>query len=96
MRDLFVEERAEIVQVVFLHDDDDLLDARLQRLFDDQQDSRLGDAVPVDDREQLLLGGFAGGEQARAKARRRDDRLAHPGARAQRQLTGRVTPDRAR
>ena len=68
-RDLRVEEGAEVVEVVFLDDDDDLLDAGLQRLFHDQQDGGLGDAVAVDDREQLLLGRLGGREQARAEAR---------------------------
>ena len=47
-----------------------------ERLLDDEQDRRLGDAVPVDDREQLLLGGLGGREEPRAEAGGRDERLA--------------------
>ena len=87
-RDLVVEERLEVLEVLLLHDDDHLLDARLERFLDDQQDRGLGDAVPVDDREQLLLRRLAGREEPRAEAGGRDERFADLGARGERQRQG--------
>ena len=84
-RDLGREERLEVLEVVLLHDDHDLVDAGLEGLFDDQQDRGLRDAVPVDDREQLLLRRLARGEQPRAEAGRRDQRAAHARAGAERE-----------
>ena len=68
---------AEIVQVIFLNDEDDLLDPGAQSLLDQQQNNRLGDAVAVDDGKQLLLGCLGGREQARAESGGRDHGLAH-------------------
>jgi hypothetical protein len=71
-RNLLVEEGLEIGQVVFLDDDDHFFDAGFDRFFHNQQDGRLGDAVAVDDREQLFFGRLGGREQARAKPGRRE------------------------
>ena len=48
---LFGEQEAEILQIVFLHNDDHFLYAGIQCFFDDQQDGRFGYAIPVNDRE---------------------------------------------
>ena len=57
----------------------------LERLLDDQEDRRLGDPVPVDDREQLLLRRLRGREQARAEAGGGDERAADARAGAERE-----------
>ena len=50
-RNLRVKEGSKIIQIVFLNDDDHFFQAGLQRFLDNQQDRRLGDAVPIDDGE---------------------------------------------
>ena len=65
-------------QVLLLDDDHDLLDPGVERLLDDQQDRGLGDAVAVDDGEQLLLDRLGGREEPRAEAGGRDERRAGP------------------
>ncbi len=85
-RDLGVKERAEILQVMFLDDDDHLLNAGLQGFFNDQQDGWLGNPVPVNDGKKLFLGSLGGREESCAKAGCRDDRFANLLARAQGKL----------
>ena len=83
--DLLLEEHAEIVQVLFLDDEDDLFNSCAQRLLYKQQNNRLRDAVAVDDREQFLLGCLGGREKTRAESGGRDYGLAHLLPRLERQ-----------
>ncbi len=82
-RYLHVEERLESFQVVLLHDDDYLVYAGIKRFLDNQQDSWLGNPIPVNNREQLLFGRFRSREEPRSEAGCRDDGLAHLLASAQ-------------
>ena len=80
------EKLLEQFEVGALHQDTDLLDPGIDRLFDNRHDDRLDAALAVDHGEELLLDRLGCGEEARPKAGRGDDRLAHTAPRLDRQL----------
>ncbi len=91
-RDLLREEGAEVLEVLLLDHDHDVLDPGLESLLDDEQDRRLRDPVPVHHREELLLGGLARREEARAEARGGDEGPRDLGPGAESEGQARETP----
>ena len=68
---------AESFQIVFLDDDDHFLDTGFERLFNDQEDGRFGDPVPVDDGEEFFFGRFGSREETGAETCGRDNGFPH-------------------